>query len=76
MFDLKAELSPIVVGQLVQCSLTRAQYEMRCVIWYHLYNLKNVKNTHGGLLLLVNLQTLACNFNKSNTPSWVYFYFF
>ena len=23
------------------------------MIWYHLYNLKNVKNTHGGVLLLV-----------------------
>ena len=29
---------------------------MRCAIDYHLYNLKNVKNTHGGLLLLVKLQ--------------------
>ena len=29
---------------------------MRCTIWYHLYNLKNVKNTHGGALLLVKLQ--------------------
>ena len=26
---------------------------MFCAIWYHLYNLKNVKNTHGGVLLLV-----------------------
>ena len=23
-------------------------YEAFCTIWYHLYNLKNVKNTHGG----------------------------
>ena len=22
---------------------------MRCAIWYHLYNLKNVKNTHGSV---------------------------
>ena len=29
---------------------------MRCAIWYHLHNLKNVKNTHGGVLLLVMLQ--------------------
>ena len=29
---------------------------MRCTIWYHFYNLKNVKNTHGGVLLLVKLQ--------------------
>ena len=28
-------------------------YVMRCVIWYHLFNLKNLKNTHGGVLLFV-----------------------
>ena len=31
---------------------------MFCAIWYHLYNLKNVKNTHGGVLLLVLKVTL------------------
>ena len=29
---------------------------MCCTIWYHLYNLKNVKNTHGSVLLLAKLQ--------------------
>ena len=29
---------------------------MCCAIWYHLYNLKNVKNTHRGVLILVQLQ--------------------
>ena len=29
---------------------------MLCNIWYHLYNLKNMKNTHGGVLFLVKLQ--------------------
>ena len=29
---------------------------MLCAIWYHLYNLKNVKNIHEGVLLLANLQ--------------------
>ena len=38
-------------------------YEILGVIWYHLYNLKNVKNTHPGAL-------------KSNTPSSVIFKFF
>ena len=33
-------------------------YVMRCTIWYNLYNLKNVKNTHGGVLLLVKLTGL------------------
>ena len=45
----------------------RKHYVMRCAIWYHLYDFKNVKNTHGGVLLLVA---------KSNTPSWVFFTFF
>ena len=27
-------------------------------IWYHLYNLKNVKKTQGGMLILVKLQAL------------------
>ena len=44
------------------------EYEMRCAIWYHLYNFKNVKSTHGGVLLLVRLQAEPCNFSKSNTP--------
>ena len=46
---------------------------MLCAIWYHLYNLKN---THGGRLLFVMLQALACNFTKNNTPPWVFFTFF
>ena len=50
-------------------------YVMLCAISYHLYNLKNVKNTNGGVLLLVKLQTSAYNFIKSNTPPRVYFQF-
>ena len=45
---------------------------MRCVIWYPFYNLKNLKNTHGGVLLLV-LQTFGLQLTKSNTPPWVSF---
>ena len=37
---------------------------------------KNAKNTNGGVLLLVNLQALACNFAKSITHRWVFFTFF
>ena len=29
-------------------------YVVRCAIWYHLYNLKNVKNTRGGVLIKLN----------------------
>ena len=49
---------------------------MRCAIWYHLNNLKNVKNTYERVLLLVKLQASACKFTKSNTPPWVFFTFF
>ena len=49
---------------------------MRCTICYRLYNLKDVKNSHGGLILLVKLQAQACNITKSNTPPWVFFNFF
>ena len=48
---------------------------MLCAIWYHLYNLKNLKKTHGGKLLLVKFQAEACNFLKNNRPPWVFFTF-
>ena len=31
-------------------------YVMRCAIWYHLHNLKNVKNTYGRMLLLIKVE--------------------
>ena len=49
---------------------------MHCVIWYHLYNSKNMKNAHGGVLLLVKLQAKVHDFTKSNTPPLVLFTFF
>ena len=39
---------------------------VRCTIWYHLYNLKNVKNTHGGVLLLIKLQAVSRFLNCTN----------
>ena len=45
---------------------------MRCAIWYHLYNLKNVKNTHGGVLLLVKLQALSHSFRDTHREFWQY----
>ena len=47
---------------------------MFCTIWYDLYNFKNVKNTHGGALLLVKWR--SATFTKSNAPPWVFFPFF
>ena len=37
----------------------RSIYVTLCAIWYHLYNLNNAKNTHGGVLPLVKLQAKA-----------------
>ena len=39
------------------------KYVVLCAIWYHSYKLKNVKNTHGGVLLKVAL-LLGC-FSRS-----------
>ena len=36
------------------------KYETLCEIWYHSYNLKNLKNTHGGIFFFT-------------TPLWVFF---
>ena len=36
-------------------------------------NLQSLKNTHRGMLLLVKLQTPACNFSKSFTLPRVFF---
>ena len=45
-------------------TVVTATYVMLCAIWYHLYNLKNVKNTHGEVLLLGSI------------PPWVFLMFF
>ena len=47
------------------CYLNRLHlpFVMFCAIWYQLYNVKNVENTHGGVLLLV------CNSTKNGTKS-------
>ena len=37
---------------------------MFCSIWYHLYNLKNVKSTHGGVLLLLKVTLLHGCFSR------------
>ena len=49
---------------------------LRCRIWYHLYNLKNVKTIHGVVLLSAKFLSEASNLTKSSTPSRVFFKFF
>ena len=47
-------------------------YVMFCTIWYHLNNVKNVKNTHGGVLLLPKITLrhgcFSCFSNCKNGP--------
>ena len=40
---------------------------MLWVILYHLYNLKNVKNSHGGVLVFVKLQAKVFKGYKNGT---------
>ena len=51
---------PLLVSKLVV-------YEILYAIMYHFYNLKNVKNIHGVVLLFVKLPAKASNFGKSST---------
>ena len=41
-----------------------------------LYNLKSVKNTQEGVLILVKLPAEASNFTNISTPSCMFFMFF
>ena len=50
---LKVENKHAFKNTLTKFSKT---YVVRCAIWYHSYNLKNVKNSHGRVLTLVKLQ--------------------
>ena len=45
-------------------------------IWYHFYNLKNVENSNGRVLLLVKSHVSVYNFTKTEIPPWVFFTFF
>ena len=49
---------------------------MLYAIWDHLSNLKNLKNTRGGVLLIVKLQAEGSNFTESNTLPLVFSIFF
>ena len=42
---------------------------MVCAIWYHFYISKNMKNTHGGVLLLIKLQAKVFLNCKNSTKS-------
>ena len=72
--DLPREMKR-VKNWLQRFKRSRKEY-MPCTILYLLHNLKNVKSTHGGVLLLVKLHAEACNIAKGNTCPCVFFIFF
>ena len=77
VIKISNEDTQTIVVIVLHCKLwSTFIYVVLCAIQYHVHNLKNMKNTNGGLLLLVKLQANACNFTKSNTPPWVFFTFF
>ena len=69
---LKVTCRSFLLTKNSYCSL----YVMLWTIWYHLHILKNVKNTHGEALLLVEVLALAYNFTKCNNPPSAFFTLF
>ena len=57
--ETKAVISVVAswIASLEISDFSRKTSVVRCAIWYYLYNLKNVENTHGEVLILVQLQT-------------------
>ena len=49
--NLKKYTEKESLKKLSNLGLAVSSYLLRCAIWYHLYNFKNVKNTHGGVLV-------------------------
>ena len=45
-----------IPGIIMEFFVCQGVYVVCCAIWYHLYNLKNMKNTHGAVLILVKSQ--------------------
>ena len=54
---------------LISLTEKKCLYVMLSMIWYHLYNLKRVKNTHGGALLLVKLQRITYLYKVANSAT-------
>ena len=54
--NLKEIMSITRIISLRSSHLRKNKFVMFCAIWYHLFNLKNVKNTHGRVLLLVKVE--------------------
>ena len=51
----------LIKTRILLILLSRQRIVMLCAIQYHFSNLKNVKNIHGGVLLLVKFDAKACD---------------
>ena len=58
----------VLVGSNAKFDRIHYLYETLCAIWYHLYNLNNVKIIYGGVLLLVKLK--PANLLKVTLLGW------
>ena len=78
--DLKLPANAIVVVLIIKITPGRGngtnhlrnenfKIVMRCAVWHRLCNLKNVKSTHEGVLLLVKLQALPFSRFLNSTKS-------
>ena len=45
--------------KLVPAIFQFSRIDSKSATWYHLYNLKNVKKAHGGVLLLVKIKAFS-----------------
>ena len=62
------EVSDKFLKDMVEVTTLPLINVMRCAIWYYLNNLKNMKNTHGGVLILVKLQASGFNIISVDFP--------
>ena len=58
--------------EIVAANLSKDKEALHVQVLY-LYKLKIMKNTHGEVLILINMQTKVCKFTKSNISPWVFF---
>ena len=59
MMERYCKCKAFILSPFEECTTKLIDKCNYCMIWYHLYNLYNMKNTYGGVLLFKKLQTLA-----------------
>ena len=64
-YDNTYNLIIVIFHSTIGLTSSTNTYVIFCAIWYHLYNLKNVKNTHGGVILLRSCFSRFLNYTNS-----------